>query len=506
MNRKVGVVLSYVLMIFEVISTLFLTPFILRSIGQAEYGVYKLSAAITAYLLLLDLGIGNAIVKYSSEYRVSNEPEKQRMFLGVSTIYYAIVAALALVAGIILYYVFPYVFAKGLDPDEIVLGRKLLWITTVNAAVMLGTAAFPNILVAYEKFWISKGWSIIQIVIRVAFTVLALRNGMGSIAIVTIHLVLTLLCRGLFIAYVLFVLKIRPQFSGIRLSFIKEIVFYSSWILLQMIATQINSLVDQVLLGILVPASSVIIGIYGIGAQVVQYYQSMGGAFESVLMPGVVRFIKSNDDSKSICGEMVRISRMIFTFLSIIWVSFLLFGKRFIVLWVGEASHDAFFVTIILMTAYLFIMTESIGTQILWARNEHKEQSILKLAIVLVNIALTVFLIKWDPLKGATIGTFISLFAGDIVVLNVILKIKLKISLLQYYWGLFKGIVPCLAFTFAAGWFLRYLPLNGWLGFAVCILALVLIYGILMLLFGFNQYEKGVLKSIISRIFQRRKN
>lgn len=499
-------ILSYCLMIFEVASTLFLTPFILRSVGQAEFGVYKLSAAITAYLLLLDLGIGNAVVKFSSEYRLGNETEKQRMFLGVTTIYYGIIAVVALIAGTILYFIYPYVFATGLEADEIVLGQKLLGITTINAAVTLGSAAFANILVAYEKFHISKGWSIIQIFLRVALVVLALKSGMGSIAVVLINLLLTVLCRGLFIFYVIFALKLRPRFSGIRFSFIKEIIFYSSWILLQMIATQINSLVDQVLLGIMVPAASVIIGVYGVGAQIVQYYQSMGVAFESVLMPGVVRFVKSNDDPKLLCGEMVRISRMIFAFLSLIWVGFLLFGKRFIVLWVGEESLEAFFVTAVLMSAYLFILTESIGTQILWARNEHKEQSVLKLAIVLVNMVLTIFLIKWNPLKGATIGTFISLFVGDIVVLNLILKKKLKISLLQYYWGLCKGIVPCLAITFAAGWFLRYLPLNGWLGFAVCIAALVLVYGVSMLLFGFNKYEKGLLKSIITKVFRRKKH
>ena len=492
-------------MIFEAVSTLFLTPFILRTVGQAEFGVYKLSAAITVYLFLLDLGIGNAVIKYSSEFRIGNEPEKQRMFLGVTTIYYGAIALIALIAGTVLYFIYPYAFATGLTADEIVLGQKLLGITAINVAVTLGTSAFANVLIAYERFYVSKGWSIIQIFLRVALVVLALKSGMGSIAIVLINLLLTVLCRVFFILYVIYALKLRPHFSGIRFSFIKEIVFYSSWILLQMIATQINSFVDQVLLGILVPAASVIIGIYGVGTQIVQYYQSMGVAFTSVLMPGVVRFVKTNDDPKFLCGEMVRIGRMIFAFLGLIWVGFLLFGKRFIILWVGEDSLDAYFVTMVLMSAYLFILTESIGTQIMWARNEHKEQSILKFVIVLLNIVLTIFLIKWEPLRGATIGTFISLFLGDVIVMNVIFRWKLKISLTQYYWGLFKGIVPCLAITFTAGWFLRYIPLNGWLGFAVCIAALVLVYGVSMLLFGFNKYEKGLIGSIIKKIFRRKK-
>ena len=505
MNRKVGVILSYVLMVFEVLSTLLLTPYILRTLGQAEYGVYKLSAAITAYLLLLDLGVGNAVIRYSSQYRINEAKEDQRKFLGITTLYYGAMALIVLLAGVVLIAVFPTAFAKGLDADEIRLGQELLVFTTINAAVTLGTACYANVIIAYERFVISKGWSIFQIILRVLFTILALRQGMGSVGIVIVNLIMTVLCRGFFVLYVLFGLKIKPLFHGIRFSFVKEIVTYSSLILLQMIATQLNSFVDQILIGILVPAASVIIGIYGVGAQIVQYFQSIGSAFNGVLMPGVVRMVQKTDDPDVLCREMVRIGRMAFSVLSIIWIGFILFGRRFISHWVGDANLDAYYVAVLLISAQLFVITESIGSQIMWARNEHKEQAIMKISVVLLNIVLTVFLIKWKPLLGATIGTFIALLVGDVVVMNIIFKRKLKIRLLAYYWGLFKGIVPCLALTFAAGWFLRYIPLNGWLGFAVCIAALVLVYCVSMLLFGFNKYEKGLIGSIIKKIFRRKK-
>ena len=83
MSRKIGVIMSYLMMIFEVLSTLLLTPLILNKLGQAEYGVYKLSASITSYLLLLDLGVGNAVIKYVSKYNEVIENE-EAIFLGKS--------------------------------------------------------------------------------------------------------------------------------------------------------------------------------------------------------------------------------------------------------------------------------------------------------------------------------------------------------------------------------------------------------------------------------------
>lgn len=198
MNRKTGVILSYVMMIFEVLSTLLLTPFIIRTLGQAEYGVYKLSASVVAYLLLLDLGAGNAITRYVAKFRVTNEKEQAQKFLGVVTIYYTVIAVVAIIAGIILIIIFPRVFAKGLTASEIQLGQKLLFITMINAAVTLGTAAYNNVIIGYEQFAVSKGASIIQIIVRMGLTVIMLKHGAGSIGIVIVSLMMTVLCRAFF--------------------------------------------------------------------------------------------------------------------------------------------------------------------------------------------------------------------------------------------------------------------------------------------------------------------
>jgi O-antigen/teichoic acid export membrane protein len=79
MNRKIGVILSYVMMLLEVLSTLLLTPYILRSLGDAEYGVYKLSESIVAYLMLLDLGVGSAVIRYVAKFRANNDKEKSQI-------------------------------------------------------------------------------------------------------------------------------------------------------------------------------------------------------------------------------------------------------------------------------------------------------------------------------------------------------------------------------------------------------------------------------------------
>jgi O-antigen/teichoic acid export membrane protein len=499
MNRKTGIILSYVFMIFEVLSTLLLTPFIIRTLGQAEYGVYKLAAGINAYLLLLDLGVGNAIVRYMSKYRAENDITSQKKFLGVATIYYSCIAVLTIAIGIVIIHIFPVAFAKGLSENEARLGQKLLWITMLNSAITLGTSAYNNVLIAYERYSVSKGYSILQIILRMILTYWALKAGMGSVGIVSVNLLMTVLCRGFFVCYVFKVLKLKPQFHGINLRFVKEIVTYSTWILIQMTATQINVTADQMLLGSLVASSASLIAIYGVGSQIVTYFQSIGNAFTGVLMPGVVRLVEGGSTSQQLNDEMVRIGRIIFMVLGMIWGCFLLYGKQFIILWAGTENVEAYYVTSILITAYLIILTQSIGTQVLWAQNAHKEQAILKLTIVIVNVVLTILLIQWKPLIGATIGTFLSLMLGDVLTMNIIFKRKIGISLKVYYTNLLKGLLPCLIILISSGLLVIKIPVMGWGGFVLKVAISCAIYAGSLWLIGMNRYEHRLALSLIKR-------
>ncbi len=504
MNRKIGVILSYVLMIFEVLSTLLLTPFILRTLGQAEYGIYRLSGTIVSYLLLLDLGVGNASIRFFAKYRVNNNLEQGKRFFGVSLLYYSAIALIALIIGVICVIVYPTIFAKGLTQAEIIHGQKLLGITMLSACVTLATSPFTSSVIAYEKFAISKGSSIITAVFKIVFTYIALKLGFGSLGIVLVHLGLTIINRAFIALYVLFKIRLLPILKGVNFAFLKEIIGYSTFILLQMVATQINAGVGQVLIGALVSSSAAIIGIYSIGTQVVQYFQSIGSAVTSVLMPGVVKLVESKAEPKRMCDEMVRIGRLILMVLILIWTGFILFGKQFISLWAGAENIEAYGVALMLMTVYMFILTEAVGSQVLWAMNAHKEQAIIKISVVAVNVIITWMLLKINAIYGVTIGTFISLMLGDIVLSNIVFKKKIKISLTQYYRDLFKGILPCALITLAVGMLLNMLNLKGWLGLGCNILGIVIVFLLSMLKFGMNNYEKNLVLGMVKKVFRRK--
>ena len=62
--------------LIRVVCNLILTPVIIHSIGVEGYGIWALFSAVSAYFVLLDMGIGNSFVKFYAQFLASKDMEK----------------------------------------------------------------------------------------------------------------------------------------------------------------------------------------------------------------------------------------------------------------------------------------------------------------------------------------------------------------------------------------------------------------------------------------------
>ena len=92
---KAGAFLSYVSIGLNNIVGLLYTPFMLRMMGQSEYGLYSLVASVVAYLTVLDLGFGNAIVRYTAKFRAEGKIREQYEMFGMFFLLYIGIGVLA---------------------------------------------------------------------------------------------------------------------------------------------------------------------------------------------------------------------------------------------------------------------------------------------------------------------------------------------------------------------------------------------------------------------------
>ena len=76
-QMKAGAALNYVVLGLNSLVGLLYTPYLLRMLGQSEYGLYSLVASVVAYLTIMDFGFGNAIIRYTARFRAEGNLGKQ---------------------------------------------------------------------------------------------------------------------------------------------------------------------------------------------------------------------------------------------------------------------------------------------------------------------------------------------------------------------------------------------------------------------------------------------
>ena len=189
MNQlKIGAVLSYISIFLTNIIALLYTPYLLRMLGQSEYGLYSLVASVIAYLTVLDLGFGNAIVRYTAKYRVENRQEEQYEMFGMFLILYIGIGVFALLIGLGLYFNVDTLFSSSMDYDEIRKIQIMMLLMTLNLAITFPFSLFGSIITAYEDFIFQKLINIARIILNPLVMVVMLNMGYKAIGLSLIHI------------------------------------------------------------------------------------------------------------------------------------------------------------------------------------------------------------------------------------------------------------------------------------------------------------------------------
>ena len=169
MNQlKAGAALNYVVIILNMLVGLLYTPYMLRMMGQSEYGLYSLVASVISYLTILDLGLGNAIVRYTAQFRTQGKLQEQYEMFGMFLILYAVIGGIALLVGVGLYRQVDDWFGHSLTLDELEKIKIMLVFLIFNLVVTFPMSIFGSILLAYERFVFPKVVQIARILLNTA--------------------------------------------------------------------------------------------------------------------------------------------------------------------------------------------------------------------------------------------------------------------------------------------------------------------------------------------------
>ena len=501
---KAGVVLNYVVIILNTVVGLLYTPYMLRMMGQSEYGLYSLVASVIAYLTVLDLGFGNAIVRYTAKFRAEKKTEEQYEMFGMFFLLYLVIGIIAFGIGLGLYFNVGTLFGDTMTAVELDRARIMMLLLVANLAFTFPMSIWGSIIQAYEDFVFQKSLNIFRIILNTAVMICLLHFGYKAVAMVVVQTIFNVLTLVLNFIYCRRKLNIHIyfRFKHFHWGFLKEVAIYSFWIFLNAIMDRVYWSTGQFVLGAMVGTAAV--AVFAIAIQLEGMYMQFSTAISSVFLPKVTAMVATNRSRKEISDLFIRTGRMQYIVLAYILSGFIIFGRQFIELWAGADYSDAYIISLLFFIPLTVPLIQNLGITILQARNEMKFRSVLYIIIALVSLAMQIVLTRYFGGIGCAMGVSGALVVGQILIMNVYYRRRQDLDIKTFWKEISKMSIIPIILIFSSMLVIRhFFALDSWGKLILGIAAFSLVYIPLFFRFSMTDDERNLFISMFHKIFDK---
>lgn len=499
MNQiKGGIVLNYIIIVLNILLGLLYTPYMLRMPGQNEYGLYSLVSSIIAYLTLLDFGFGSAIIRYTAKLIAEKKQKEQWELNGMFLSVYSIIGILAVGLGLILYFNIDWLFESKMTENELTQARIMIILLIFNLALTFPLSIFGSIITAYQDFIFQRVLNIVRLIVSTAVIVLLLYFGYKAVAMVVVQTVFNISILLLNCFYCFKRLRIKVAFTNFNYRLLKEITTYSFWIFLSQIIDRVYWGTGQFVLGSLIGTTAV--AVFSVAILLQQMYMTFSNSISNVLLPKLTMLANEAGAEHKISELFIKAGRIQALVMAFILSGFIVFGKVFISLWAGADYNESYYITLIFFIALFIPTVQTTGYVILQARNQMKFRSTVYLAIAVISLVMQVILAKNFGTIGCAYAIGGALLLGQGLVMNIYYSRKQSIEIGTFW----REISHILIVPFLLSIIFCLINSNSifsnihW--FVVGIIIYSIMYMILSYYLALNQYEKGLLLNIFTRI------
>lgn len=504
MNQiKAGAILNYFIIGLNTLVGLAYTPYMLRCLGQNEYGLYSLVASVIAYLTILDFGFGNAIIRYTAKFRAEGKQQEQWEMFGMFLIVYTIIGLIAFVGGLVLYFNVDSLFDRTMTASDLSQAQIMMLLLTLNLAFTFPLSIFGSIISAYENFVFQRVVNILRIILSTGILIFVLAIGYKAVALVVVQTIFNILTLIINFFYCKKKLRIHIIFGKFNLQFIKEISIYSFWIFLNAIMDKIYWGTGQFVLGAL--CGTVAVAVFSVAILLQQMYMTFSSSISSVLLPRVTTMIAQSKSNTDISNLFIRTGRIQCLIITFVLCGFLVFGQSFIDIWAGAGYSSAYVITLIFFISLFVPLIQNTGIIILQARNQMKFRSLLYLSISIISLILQIIWGKKYGAIGCALAIGSVLIIGQGIIMNIYYKKRQGIAIEKFWREIGKMLIAPVVFT--SIWMNLPNPLifGRIMNLLIGIILFSIIFIPLLWKFSMNEYERQLLISPIRKYAERLK-
>lgn len=440
-NKKPSLILNSmsnsVTLGLNIVIGLFLTPFIIKSLGKGGYGIWTLVWSIVGYYGFLNFGITTAVERFIARNIGKNDKKTLIATVNSALLIFGITGILSIVIS----FAFAHTFASFLNIETILLAEftfviKVLGIVT--GFTFVGAVA-TSFIRAHEKFVTLNMANVSTEIVRVVLTLVALNYdyGLKGLALATfvstgIRVVLHFgICFYSFTDF-------RIKLNQISFTIIKQLGVFGIFLWITFMSNILRNQVDSVVIAKFLNVESV--GVYAVAALMIRYLNLFSKSIASVFMPRLSR-LAGEDDYGEFTSSVFAFSNSIGVATFGVGILLFILGPDFISFWVGEGFEDAKIVLLILLIGQLIDSSTSVSFGAMVAVNKHKFYAYSAIAEGFANLFLSIFLVKKIGIYGVALGTIIPLVITKLIVQAFYCSKTIKISALKFlYVSIFKPL------------------------------------------------------------------
>lgn len=497
-QRKLGISLSYLNILLQVIIGFIYVPILLHFIGKSEYGLYQLMGSLIAYFSVMDFGLSAAVIRFYAKYRALKDKVGMENILAISMRGYGIVTVLVLVIGGVCYALLDRIFAGSMTMAEIAESKNIFLLLLLNIAVTLSTMVFRSVINAQERFLFLKGMETVQLVMQPALVVLILMQHPSAFSVAAVQTALNMVLSGARVFYCFHDLHIT-----IRFHYWNHELFAAFWKLaLSVFAVSLIDQVfwktNQIILGIISGTNAV--AVYSIASLIYMNYMALSTAISGVYLPHVTGMVAKKEPVEKLSELFIQIGRWQYYLLALVATGFIIFGRQFISLWAGPGFEDSYIITILIILPFTVDLIQNIGLAILQAMNEYDFRARVYFMTGVLNLLLAIPLgIKYGGI-GCAVATGLSMLVGNGFIMNWYYAKGIHLAIREFWKQIGKiSVVVCFCLAIGYGFNFFVWTSGGVVPFLVKGTLYAVLYTMLIYSFAMTSEEKQKVTALLKR-------
>lgn len=492
---KYGSLISYIAIVVNIIIGILYTPWMIRCIGKADYGLYTLALSVISFFMM-DFGLCTAVARFVSNYLAQGENQKIKNMLGLVVKLYMFLDIIILFTLVAFYFCIPYIYGE-LTPSELGKFEVIYCIAAFFSVFSFPFIPLTGILIAYEKFVELKCCDLFQKLLIVGMVSFCLAMGKGVYALVVVNTIAGIL------GILMKLYFVRSLNTGLNLTYqdkseLRGIIGFSGWTTIVALAQRFIITLAPTILGIFSGSES--IAILGIVISLESYVYMYANAINGMLLPKVSRVI--HQERQSILPLMVKVGRLQILMIGLVFWGFMVLGKDFVSLWLGDGFEEVYLCTLLLIVPSYIMLPQDIAVQAMNVLNYMKQMAYVYIVASVINILLALLLAKFFGVLGLCTSIFISYMVRTIG-LDIVFKKKMDIDVVSFFRASFgKMIWASLVTVIICSVLFNYIPGDGLVLFLIKGLLFCISYAICNYCFAMNSYEKTFIFNIIKTLIR----